>query len=200
MSNNGPAPRENKNSGFGWKMSGPMYWITVCADSGSTDVTAGNGPPGGLHARAEDGVRRHPDQQTRLLGLHEQVASALARSTLIGFSVHTCLPAAIAFDATSACTAGMVRFTTTSTSGWLQHVVGGAPLSDAVLLGPGLGRVDVQVTEDDHVDVGEPGQVLQVGVADHAGADETDTHRSSSCHQDLLLSLVSGRWTWTCRV
>ena len=35
MSSNGPAPRENRNSGLGWKMSGPIYCMTVCADNGS---------------------------------------------------------------------------------------------------------------------------------------------------------------------
>ena len=35
MSNSGPAPLANRNSGFGWKMSGPAYCITVCADSGT---------------------------------------------------------------------------------------------------------------------------------------------------------------------
>ena len=34
MSNSGPAPFAKRNSGFGWKMSGPGYCITVCADSG----------------------------------------------------------------------------------------------------------------------------------------------------------------------
>ena len=35
MSNSGPAPGQNRNSGLGWKVSGPMYCMTVCADSGS---------------------------------------------------------------------------------------------------------------------------------------------------------------------
>src|SRR5687768_5547984 len=35
MSNSGPPPLANRNSGFGWKMSGPMYCMTVCPDSGS---------------------------------------------------------------------------------------------------------------------------------------------------------------------
>ncbi len=44
-------------------------------------------------------------------------ARPAATSGASGFSFHTCLPAAIAAEATSACAAGMVRFTTSCTSG-----------------------------------------------------------------------------------
>ena len=80
------------------------------------DVAAGDGPTGGLHPRAEHGVGGDPDQQPGRSACSSR-SRPLARSTLIGFSVHTCLPAAIALDATSACTAGMVKLTTISTSG-----------------------------------------------------------------------------------
>ncbi|HEY5783732.1 MAG TPA: hypothetical protein VIT65_03050 [Microlunatus sp.] len=96
------------------------------------DVTAGDGAAGGLHPQAQNGVRSHPEQQTHGSGLCQQVATA-ARSTLIGFSVHTFLPAAIAFDATSACTAGMVKVDHHLHVWVAQHIVGGPPLSYPVL-------------------------------------------------------------------
>jgi hypothetical protein len=52
------------------------------------------------------------------------------------------------------------------------------------------GQVDVQITEDDHLDVGELAELLQVGVADHAGADEADTHWSGPAHDVGLLFCV----------
>ena len=116
MSNSGPAPLANRNSGLGWKMSGPTYCMIVCADNGS---------PMSPRAMARRAVcTPGPSTVSGATPTSSPAASAcssrarpLARSTLIGFSDQTCLPAAIARLATSACTAGMVRLTTTSTSG-----------------------------------------------------------------------------------
>jgi hypothetical protein len=36
----------------------------------------------------------------------------------------------------------------------------------------------VKIAENDHADVGEAGEVLQIGIADHAGADEPDPYRT----------------------
>ena len=48
----------------------------------------------------------------------EQARGPPATSSVSGFSLHTCLPAAIAAPVTSACATGMVRFTISWTSGW----------------------------------------------------------------------------------
>jgi hypothetical protein len=91
---------------------------------------------------------------------------------LIGFSDHTCLPAAIACDVTWAWTAGMVRFTTSSTSGWART----SPLvphsGTSYFSACARVRAWFATAEDDHPDVRETGQVVQIGVADHPGADE----------------------------
>ena len=120
------------------------------------DVAAGDGPTRGLHPRAEDGVGGHPDQQTRLLGLDEQVAAAgpVHADRLLG-------PHVLAGGDRLRRDLGVHgrdgQVDHHLHVGVAQHVIGGAPLPDAVLFGPGPGQVDVEVTEDDHVDVGEPG-------------------------------------------
>ena len=69
----------------------------------------------GRRGRARCRVRRrhagprHPPSRA--------VRSDDSRSTPIGFSVHTCLPAAMIASETSTCTAGIVRLTTISMSG-----------------------------------------------------------------------------------
>jgi hypothetical protein len=58
--------------------------------------------------------------------------------------------------------------------GRTQHVFAADPFGDAVLAGLGLCTCGGPVAEDDHAHVGEAGQVLEVCVADHSGADESD--------------------------
>jgi hypothetical protein len=59
---------------------------------------------------------------------------------------------------------------------WMcQDVVTGAPLGDVVLLGLSLRPVLVEVTQDHYPYVGEAGEVLEIGVADHPRTDEADT-------------------------
>ena len=53
MSNSRPARKEEL--GLGWKMSGPGYCMTVCADMGA-DVAVGDRATRGLHPLAEHGV------------------------------------------------------------------------------------------------------------------------------------------------
>ena len=55
-----------------------------------------------------------------------------------------------------------------------QHVRAAAVRGDAVLLGLRPGPVGDQVADDQHLDVGERVQVLQVGVADDADPDDAD--------------------------
>ena len=108
---------EQRTPGSGGDISGPGDWITVCADSGV---------PMSPRAIARRAVCR-PGPRTLYRGLPptsnpatcacSRSACALARSMLIGFSDHTCLPAASEAEATVAWTAGMVRLTISSTSG-----------------------------------------------------------------------------------
>ena len=187
MSNSGPAPLVNRNSGLGWKMSGPMYCITVWADNGS---------PMSPRAIARRAVcTPGPSTVSGATPTSSPAASAfasssrpLSRSTLIGFSDQTCLPASIASPDTCAWTAGMVRFTTSSTSGCSRRRRRVPTVGPRASAACEPGQVGVQVTEDDHVDVGEPGEVVQIGVADHAGADETDADgtRPGCAHRTCL--------------
>jgi hypothetical protein len=55
-----------------------------------------------------------------------------------------------------------------------QHVLTRAPAGHAVLLGLGLGALGQEIAHGHDLDVGERGQVLQVGLADDSGADDTD--------------------------
>jgi len=59
-------------------------------------------------------------QPTRTPAASAWLSSArpAATSSVSGFSLHTCLPAAMAAAITSACETGTVRFTTSWTSGW----------------------------------------------------------------------------------
>ena len=96
------------------------------------------------------------------------------RSRPSGFSHETCLPAAIAAAETSTCAAGMVRLTTTCTSRRARGRPPPSPTRDAVLLGLALRPVEQQIADDEDLDVREGRQVLEVGVADDADADDAD--------------------------
>ena len=81
-----------RNSGLGWKMSGPGYCM-VCADRARRcHRWRSRGARSVL--RAEHGVGRDADQEPGRFSCSRS-ARPLARSTLIGFSDHTCLPAAM---------------------------------------------------------------------------------------------------------
>jgi len=58
-----------------------------------------------------------------------------------------------------------------------HHVVARAPLRDGILLRLRAGPLLVEIAEDEDLDVGEAGEVFQVGITDHPGADEADTDR-----------------------
>ena len=116
MSNSGPAPRWNRNSGSGCHRSGPGLCISASAVCGTpiapsaisrravcspAPSTVSGAQPSRRPARPASASRRCP----------------VAVSRASGFSVQTLLPAASAAEVTSACAAGMVRLTTSSTSG-----------------------------------------------------------------------------------
>src|SRR5690606_29928231 len=79
-----------------------------------------------------------------------------------------------------------------------QNVVTRAVLGHAILLGLSLRALDVDVTRDDDLDVGERREVLEVGVADHSRADEADAHgrghRASPCsRRNAWLAAMSAK-------
>ncbi len=59
-----------------------------------------------------------------------------------------------------------------------EDVGGGSGCRNPVLLSLRSGPVREEVAEDEHLDVGEALEVLEVRVADHADADEPDADRS----------------------
>ena len=147
-------------------------------------------PEGRLQAAAEEGVGRAADPQPGGLGRVQQRLAALARSSASGFSFQTCLPAAIACRPPRRARPGCVRLTTISTPGCSSTVstppASGTPCSAALA----AADLRVEVSDRQHLDVGEAVQVLQVGVADHAGADDADADRPAcrSCQ-----AAMSGR-------
>ncbi len=115
MSNRGPAPRANRNSGFGCQASGPGTWNSVVAVSGSP-----------MSPRAMARMADWIPAPSTVSGAHATCTPAARAassrswpdswSSASGFSLHTCLPAATIRRPTSACVAGSVRFTTISIS------------------------------------------------------------------------------------
>ena len=63
-------------------------------------------------------------------------------------------------------------------TGVVEHVLRGAGGRYVVLGGLGGGAIGVQVAQDQHLDVGEGIEVLQVGVGDDADTDEADPDRA----------------------
>lgn len=115
MSNSGPAPWVNRNSGLGCQDSGAPVWNTnepVSTSPISPDATARSavwmpGPSIGSGAHA----RRSPFSSASASS-----SRASWEAIAIGFSDHTCLPASRIRRSTSAWAAGIVRFTTMPTS------------------------------------------------------------------------------------
>ena len=179
MSNRGPAPYWNRNAGFGCQDSGPGVWNVVMAVSGvpmsprsiSRRAVCSPAPrnvsgaqPSRSPAASADFSRPRPD----------------SRSSENGFSVQTCLPALTAAVATSTCAAGMVRLTMISTSGWFRAASTPPHSGDAVFLGARRGGLFEEIGDDVDLEVGEDGQVVQVLLADVAGADDGDAHRAAA--------------------
>ena len=117
MSSSGPAPFAKRNAGSGCQASGPCVWKIVCTNSGvpmtpSAIARFAVWKPGPRSVSGAEPMR------TPFCAASARSSRVDSRSSPIGFSVQTCLPASTAARDTSTCTAGIVRFTTRSTSGF----------------------------------------------------------------------------------
>ena len=141
--------RRTGTPGSGGRSSGPERLHDGLRRQRLADVTAGDGPAGGLHARRRapcPARRRRAAPRLRLLEAAHGPALHGRRDRLLPPHV---LAGGDGCGATSAWTAGMVRFTTISTSGWASTSATVPDSGDAVLLGLGRGALDVEVAEDD---------------------------------------------------
>ena len=145
------------------------------ADRGA-DRAGGDQPPGRLDARAEHGVGRAADPHPGRAAWSSRARPA-ATSGASGFSFHTCLPAAIAAEATSACAAGNGQVHHQLHVRVLEGLLHAARRRDAVGGRLRLGPARVDVGAEQHPHVGERGQVLQVLLADVPAADDGDPER-----------------------
>ena len=173
MSSSGPAPWAKRKPGFGCHRSGPWVWNAVCANIGSPMTPAAMARRA-LWKPGPSSVSGAAPIRTPAAFACSSSAAAPSRSRPSGFSDQTCLPAAIAADVTSMWASGVVRLTTSSHAGVGQDVRAAAVRGDAVLLGLGAGPVGDEVADDQHLDVRERVQVLQVGVADDPDPDDAD--------------------------
>ena len=117
MSSNGPPPTWYRKSGFGCQTCGPGVRNVTEAVSGRpmsprSIIRRIVCRPGPRNVSGADPSSRPAASACSTSALAD------SRSVVIGFSFQTCLPAASAAEATSACAAGMVRFTMMSTSSW----------------------------------------------------------------------------------
>jgi hypothetical protein len=79
MSKNGPTPLAKRNSGLGWKMSGPGYCMTAWADRGSPMLQLR--PRARSAPLAGHGVCSNTDQKSGRIGLVKKCASTSAVDT-----------------------------------------------------------------------------------------------------------------------
>jgi hypothetical protein len=86
--------------------------------------------------------------------------------------------------------------------GMVQCRVHAAPLGDAVFLGPRLGGFLEEVGDDVDLEVREDGQVVQVLLADVAGADDGDADGAAAVAGAVWTPLMPAllRWPWWSRV
>src|SRR4051812_28373476 len=117
MSNSGPAPASKKKAGFGCQPSGPGDCISASAVSGRPIAPSSMSRRAVWSPAPRNVSGAHPTRSPAFRAASSS-ARPSARPDASGFSFQTCLPAAIASCATSAWAAGIVRFTTISTSGW----------------------------------------------------------------------------------
>ena len=153
---------------------GPLRLERRLHEQRRADDPGRDGALGGLEARPQDGVGSRADAHARGIRLGEQFARGLAvkAQRLLGPHVlargdggpghlHVHLRDGEVHDEID------VRVG--------QHVLARAPGADAVLLRLGPGALGQQVADGHDVDVGERRQVLEVGLADDAGADDADS-------------------------
>ena len=157
---------------LGWKMSGPGYCMTVCADMG-TPMSPWAIARRAVCLLAEHRVWCDAHQEPRGFGLFEECASARAVDADRLLRPHMLARCdRLTGDLRMGGRDGQIH--DDLDVGMCQDVVAGAPLGDVVLRlcpCPFL----VEVTQDHNPYVGETCQALQVGVADHPRTDEADT-------------------------
>ena len=179
MSNRGPAPYWKRNAGFGCQDSGPGRLERGHGRQRGADVAALDQPPGGLQPGAEEGVRGAAEPQPGGVGRLQQPQPGFAvqRERLFG-------P-----DVLAGVDGGRGHFHVRGRDGQVdddfdvgvvQCRVHPAPFGDAVFLGPRLGGVLEEVGDDVDLQVREDRQVVQVLLADVAGADDGDAHRAAA--------------------
>src|SRR5699024_6398191 len=117
MSYSGPAPSWKRNAGLGCQDSGPGDWNRVRALAGAP-IAPSRRVRSAVWMPAPSTVSGAPPTRTPASSAAASRAFASAGAVVIGFSVHTCLPAATIARETSAWAVGIVRLTTISTSGW----------------------------------------------------------------------------------
>ena len=179
MSNSGPPPGRRGTPGSGGRYPGRCTASTVCADNGtpmSPRSMARRAVCSPGRARCRERCR-HGD----LRPPPAPASRAPIRSMPIGFSLHTCLPAAMMPRSTSNATAGIVRLTTISTSG-CASTSSRIPAPARRASPPATRARTVEISEDDDAHVGEAASGSRGSVADHPGADEADADRPGGCH------------------
>src|ERR1700722_664759 len=144
MSNSGPAPRRNRNSGSWCQRCGPGSCIRASALCGSP-MTPSSISRRAVCSPAPSTVSGAQPTRTPARTAAASRARPAVVSRARGFSFQTCWPAATACPATSACAAGMVRLTTSSTSGcamaWAALPTPGTPYLAACALARSRSRL-----------------------------------------------------------
>ena len=179
MSNSGPAPCWNRNAGFGCQDSGPGVWNMVRAVSG-VPMSPRSMIRRAVCSPAPRNVSGAQPSRTPAASAVFSSPSPDSRSSENGFSVQTCLPA---FDGGRGHLHVRGRDGQVDDDldvGMVQCRVHAARLRDAVFLGPRLGRFLEEVGDDVDLQVREDRQVVQVLLADVAGADDGDADRSAA--------------------
>ena len=192
MSNSGPAPYWNRNAGLGCQDSGPGVWNVVMAVSGVPMSPRSDQAPRGLQACAEEGVRGAAQADPGGVGGLEKAQP--------GFPVQG--EGLLGPDVLAGVDGGGGHLHVGGRDGevdddfdvgMVQRCVHAAPLRDAVFLGAGFGGLLEEVGDDEDLQVREDREVVQVLLADVAGADDGDAHRAHGLRQ-----LCAGSCAWPC--
>ena len=94
MSYSGPAPSWNRKAGFGCQDSGPGDWNSVSALAGVPSAPSRR-VRSAVWIPAPSTVSGAPPTRTPAASAAASSVFASAGAVVIGFSVHTCLPAAM---------------------------------------------------------------------------------------------------------
>ena len=143
------------------------------------DVAAFDQPPGGLQARAEEGVRGAAEPDACGVGGLEQAQPGFAvqRERLLRPDV---LPGVDGGRGHLHVGGRDGQVDDDFDVGMVQRALHAAPLRDAVFLGAGRGGLLEEVGDDVDLQVGEDREVVQVLLADVPGADDGDAYRAAA--------------------